>query len=152
MRRTYLAVFIHLVWMTWDRLPLLTGDHRRAVYRAIKAKCVELGAAPVAIGGTEDHVHLLVGYPATVTIAELVGQVKGASAHLATHQLAPGQFFKWQGAYAAFSVSPGAVTQVHDYIARQREHHAAGTLAAEWEPAPLGAQNHPVAKGGNQGP
>ena len=135
MRRNYLAVFVHLIWATWDRLPLLTDDVTRDIHRVISAKCAELGATVVAIGGVEDHLHLLVEFPATVTIADLVGQVKGASAHLVTHQLAPGQFFKWQGAYAAFSVSPGAVTRVRDYIVHQREHHAIGTLRAEWEPA-----------------
>ncbi|HEX5506664.1 MAG TPA: IS200/IS605 family transposase [Thermomicrobiales bacterium] len=134
MRRTYLAVFVHLVWTTWDRLPLISKDCARQIYRAIGAKCRELRAAPVAIGGVEDHVHLLVELPATVSLAELVGQVKGASAHLVTHQLTPGEFFKWQGAYAAFSVSPTAVTRVRDYIVSQREHHATGSTLAEWEP------------------
>ena len=136
MRRNYLAVFVHLVWATWDRLPLLTDDLTQDIHRVISAKCEELGAVVVAIGGVEDHLHLLVELPATVTIADLVGQVKGVSAHLVTHQLAPGQFFKWQGAYAAFSVSPGAVTRVRAYIVHQREHHTVGTLRAEWEPAP----------------
>ena len=136
MRRNYLAVFVHLVWTTWDRLPLLTEELTREVQRVISAKCAELGATVVAIGGVEDHVHLPVEFPATVTIAEFVGQVKGASSHLVTHQLAPGQFFKWQGAYAAFSVSPDAVNRVRDYIVHQREHHAEGALRSDWEPAP----------------
>ena len=135
MRRTRLAVFIHVVWATWDRLPLLTDDLVREVHRAIGAKCVELGAPPIAIGGVEDHVHLLVPLPATLPIADLVGQVKGASAHLVNHRLAPGMSFKWQGAYAAFSVCPNAVPRVSDYVARQREHHAAGSLVTGWEPA-----------------
>jgi REP element-mobilizing transposase RayT len=137
MRRTYLAVFIHLVWTTWDRLPLINADYERPIYRAIGAKCRKLRAAPVAIGGVEDHGHLLVELPATVSLAELVGQVKGASAHLVTHRLTPGEFFKWQGAYAAFSVSPTAVTRVHDYIAAQREHHSMGSILTEWEPPPV---------------
>lgn len=62
-----------------------------------------------------------------------MGQVKGASAHLVTHLLAPNEFFKWQGAYAAFSVSPRAVDNVYRYIAYQREHHTKGSLVADWE-------------------
>ena len=133
MRRTRVAVFLHVVWATWDRLPLLTDHLTRDVHRAIGAKCEELGAQVIAIGGVEDHVHLLVGFPATVTIADLVGQAKGASAHLVTHQLAPGDFFKWQGAYAVYSINQTAVPRVADYIARQREHHATGSLITEWE-------------------
>lgn len=133
MRRTRLTVFVHLVWATWDRLPLLTDDLTREVYRAIGAKCTELRAEVIAIGGVADHVHLLVELPATLTIAHLVGQVKGVSAHLINHRLTPGASFKWRGAYAAFSVSPRAVPRVVDYIARQQEHHAAGTAIPELE-------------------
>ena len=134
MRRADVVVFLHIVWATWDRLPLLTPEIEREVQRAIGAKVEELGAQLVAIGGIEDHVHLLVRLPATLTVADLVKQVKGASSHLVTHGLGPGHVFKWQGAYGAVSVCPDDVAQVSDYIARQREHHADRTLITEWEP------------------
>ena len=133
MRRNLTAVYIHLVWGTWDRLPLLTDELLPAVYRAIGAKATELGASMVAVGGTEDHVHLLVRLPMTLAIADLVKGVKGSSAHLVTHELAPGTSFKWQGSYGAFSVSPRQRAQVTDYIARQREHHAANADIVHWE-------------------
>ncbi|MGN6561057.1 MAG: IS200/IS605 family transposase [Thermomicrobiales bacterium] len=138
MRRTQIGVFIHLVWGSWDRLPLLSPEIEQVVYRAISAKCAELGVQVVTIGGIEDHVHLLIRFPATLSIADLVKEIKGASSHLVTHgsSLAPGRVFKWQGAYAAFSVSPRQVLQVRDYIARQKEHHLAGSLTSEWELAP----------------
>jgi REP element-mobilizing transposase RayT len=135
MRRAKVAVFIHFVWATWDRLPLLQGSVQEQVYRAIGAKCEELGAEIVALGGVEDHVHLLIGAPATVSIAELIRQIKGASSHLIAQKvLVPsGAFFRWQGAYGAFSVSPQHLREVADYILHQREHHALGALKAEWE-------------------
>ena len=136
MRQTWTGLFVHLVWGTWDRLPMLTEELKTPVYRAIGAKCTELRAELVAVGGMEDHVHLLVQLPSTLCVADLVKHVKGASAHLVTHQLAPAQPFKWQGAYAAFTVCPHHVTRVRDYIARQREHHAAGFLVTEWEYEP----------------
>ena len=133
-RLTHVTVFIHLVWATWDRLPLITPTIENAVYRAIGAKCRELGAEVAAIGGIEDHVHLLVRLPATLTIADLVGQVKGVSAHLVTHKLTSNtEFFKWQGAYGAFSVSLHDVQTICDYIAHQREHHNANTPISAWE-------------------
>ena len=129
MRRAGVAVYVHIVWGTWDRLPLLTGELERRVHRAIGAKCEDLGAEVIALGGMEDHIHLLVRLPATLCVADLAKQVKGASSHLATHEvLGRDQFFKWQGAYGAVSVSPQHLPRVSDYIARQREHHAAGTL------------------------
>ena len=127
------VVFIHIVWATWDQLPLLTPEIERAVQRAITAKAEELGAQVVVIGGTEDHVHLLVRFPVTISVDDLVKHVQGASSHLVTHGVGHGQVFTWQSAYGAATVSPDDAAQVSDYIARQREHHAAGTLIAEWE-------------------
>jgi len=102
--------------------------------RALGAECARLNAEVLAIGGVEDHVHLLLRLPATLSLSELLKQLKGTSAHLVTHQLAPDAFFKWQGGYAAFSVSPRHLRQVADYIANQRHHHRTDTLLPLLEP------------------
>src|SRR5689334_17137999 len=116
MHQSRIAVFVHVTWATWDRLPLLVGEVEQGVYRAIGAKCVELGVDLVALGGTDDHVHLLIRLPSSISLGEIIGQVKGASAHLITHRIAPKEFFKWQGGYGAFSVSHRHVQQACDYI------------------------------------
>jgi len=135
MRHSHVAVFIHYVWATWDRLPLLTGEVERAVYRQIGDKCASLGADLIALGGVEDHVHMLVQAPATISIADFMNYVKGASSHLVTHEVLDGKtLFKWQGSYGAFSVSPRHRDAVVQYIKRQREHHAVGSLIAAYEP------------------
>lgn len=137
MRRAGVAIYVHVVWATWDRLPLLAGEFERAVHRAIGAKCEELGAEVIALGGVEDHVHLLVALPATIALADFVGKVKGASSHLATHRALPDSaFFKWQGAYGAVSVSPRDLPEISGYIARQKEHHTTGGLVPDWEHPP----------------
>ena len=133
MRRVQNAVFVHLVWATWDRLPLLVNTIERDVHRAIEAKCNMLGIEVVAFGGVEDHIQLLVRLPTTLTVADVVKHLKGASTHLMTKQLYPGQFFKWQGAYAVFSVSTDHLDRVSQYIARQREYHADSTTIPDWE-------------------
>lgn len=130
-----IAVFLHLTWGTWDRLPLLIGEIEQGVHRILGAECVRLWVEALAIGGVEDHVHLLIRLSATLSLSELMKQLKGSSAHLVTHQIAPGEFFKWQGGYAAFSVSPRHLHQVADYIANQRHHHLTNTLLPLLEPA-----------------
>lgn len=51
MRAPYTQLFVHLVWATWDRLPLLVPDVERAVYATMRAKCDELRMAVRAMGG-----------------------------------------------------------------------------------------------------
>ncbi len=131
--RSHLAVYLHLVWCTWDRLPLLNGEFAHDLYRAIGAECAAMGSEMIAIGGVDDHVHLLTSLPATISVADLVKRLKGSSAHCATHQLVPDQFFQWQAGYGAVTVSPRHLDQVSKYIANQREHHANNTLIANLE-------------------
>ena len=66
-------------------------------------------------------------------MADILKEVKGATSHLVTHEIAPTAFFKWQGSYGAFTVSKEAVPQVEAYIRQQSEHHTGGSLVAAWE-------------------
>ncbi len=141
MRRAMNGVFVHIVWATWDRAPLLIDDLQTQAYRVIGAKCAELGASVLAIGGITDHIHLLVQLSATLSVAALVKEVKGASGHLLAKQAMAGDtFFKWQGAYGAFSVSPHELDMISSYIKRQEEHHAQQDTMPEWELPPNGME------------
>ena len=133
MRSPYTQLYLHMVWATWDRLPLVTEDIEARVYAAIAAKCRELKCVPLAIGGLEDHVHLLARFHTTIAVATLAKGVKGASSHLVTHEITPGEFFKWQGGYGAFTVRKGDVAKVKAYIENQKKHHADGRLSEELE-------------------
>jgi putative transposase len=133
MREPFTQLYLHCVWATWDRLPLITPEIEEALYRAIIAKAHELKCEVITIGGMVDHVHVLTRFPATVAVATFVKEVKGSSSHLITHVVAPDQFFKWQGAYGAFTVSKSGVEAVTAYILRQKIHHAENALIEDWE-------------------
>jgi len=122
------------VWATWDRLPLLTGEIRPTVYDCMQAECTGLGVDLVAIGGIEDHVHVLVRTPPSISVSYLVQQLKGVSSHMVNHTIPKDYAFRWQGAYGAFSVSKRLVPLARNYIAHQEEHHRAGTLFGSLEP------------------
>jgi REP element-mobilizing transposase RayT len=133
MRRAYTQLFIHLVWATWNRLPLITPALEQQLYRALAKKCWDLYCVPLAVGGMVDHVHVLVQMSPAVAVAQLVKELKGSSSHLITHVSAPGSFFKWQGAYGAVTVDPKAVSLVAHYIVQQKQHHDGDSVRNEWE-------------------
>ena len=133
MREPFTQLYLHCVWSTWDRLPLITPDVRPRLYGAIVDKCRELKCKPIRIGGIEDHLHLLVRLHTTVAVATLVKEVKGSSSHAMTHVISPQSNFKWQGAYGAFTLRPEDVPLVKEYIIQQAAHHANGTLLPDWE-------------------
>jgi putative transposase len=133
MREPYTQLYVHLVWSTWDRQSSLTPDAQHAAFTCMKAECAVLKAEMLAAGGTADHVHALVRMPSTVTVADLVKRMKGASSHLLTHQVPGMEFFKWQGAYGAFTISKASVPKVLAYIANQEAHHRDGTTYKDLE-------------------
>lgn len=109
---------------------MITTPVEDRLYGALVAKCAELGCLCLAVGGTEDHVHLLVRLAPQVAVSTLVGQLKGASSHLVNHEILGGGF-RWQGSYGVFSVSKGSVAAVSEYVLGQKAHHRDGaTLPA----------------------
>jgi putative transposase len=133
MRDPFTRLYVHLVWATWDRLPLITPRIQPAVYRCIQAEATRLGCRVGAIGGIEDHVHVLVRYPPALAVSELVKQMKGVSSRLVQQEVGLGEFFKWQGSYGAFSISERDVAMVRRYVHRQEEHHRLGRVNATLE-------------------
>jgi len=132
-RSPYTQLYLHLVWATWDRLPLITPDIEDSLYAAMAEKCREHKCVPIAIGGIDDHVHVLVRLHTTVSVATLVKEVKGASSHLVTHVLKPQGFFKWQGSYGAFTLARDDVPEVEAYVRGQKEHHRVGHVLDAFE-------------------
>lgn len=57
MRAPFTQLYLHCLWATWDREPLVTAQIEQPVYAFILAKTRELRCAPIAIGGTSDHLH-----------------------------------------------------------------------------------------------
>jgi len=135
MREPFTQLYVHLVWATWDRLPLLTPEVIEIVSDAVGRECVELGTDVIAFGAVLDHMHLLVRIPPKLSVSELVKQVKGSTSHLLTQRM--GIPFKWQGGYGAFTVSKAMLKRVQRYVLNQEAHHNYGTVvpAAELPPA-----------------
>ena len=135
MRSTYTELYVHLIWGTWDRLPLITADIEAKLYAAMHAKIQDLKCELEALGGIEQHVHVLVRLHPAVTISDLVKEIKGSSSHFMTHVLAPNGFFKWQGSYSAFTLRKSDAPQLIAYIDNQKQHHLSDTTIAAWEEA-----------------
>ncbi len=126
------AVYIHLTFSTKERRPLLRDKSvRDALHSYLGGISKTLDCAPLAIGGVEDHVHLLCRFGRTITLAEWVKELKRVS-NLWIHQQGSDYGdFEWQGGYASFSVSQSNVEEVQKYIANQEAHHRRMTFQEE---------------------
>jgi REP element-mobilizing transposase RayT len=133
MPQSRVDIYIHLVWATYRRQPLIGPAVEHALHRCIAAEAAAQDCTVLALNGIEDHIHLLVKLPARFDVSRLMHHVKGVSAHLATHDLGV-TGFGWQDGYAALSVSPNHVERVTAYVRGQKQHHADGQIHAAWEP------------------
>ena len=126
-------VFLHYVWTTLDRHPFLVGELREAILDCIQTECVKLKAEVLALNCMEEHVHLLVRMPSTLTYSALAKQFKGSSSHLARQVLGHGEF-QWRESYSTFSISRWDVAKLTNYVRNQQEHHRLNTVKSVLEP------------------
>jgi len=127
MADTYVKILVHCVFSTKNRLPLISEPDRLWTYlRGIaRNRAVDI----LAIGGTKNHVHLLLALPSGLAIANLVRDLKANSSR---HLNEKRRGFAWQDGYAAISVSPSQVVAVRRYIDTQEEHHAKWAFESEY--------------------
>jgi putative transposase len=146
----YSEINLHLVWHTKESLPLLTPAVEALAHRLNRDRLIAWDGVFVhAIGGIETHVHVAVTIKPTVLICELVGQLKGGSAHDINQTRGRGdKVFAWQAGYGVVSFGTRDLPWVIRYIKGQRKHHERGTtqnrLEAITEPEPCEAALHGV--------
>ena len=124
----HVEMFVQLVWGTYGRQDVIRSGIEEQLHAVIGAKCVSLGCRPIAIGGTGDHVHVLIELNPAVPVARVVAEAKGSSAHAMNHRLHPGAGFRWQEGYGAFTIATDDLKAVEDYVRDQKRHHAHGAL------------------------
>ncbi len=133
MRDKRLMLYIHLIWATWDRDSLILPPIEKAIYRCIVNQVQKLGCEVIAINGVSDHVHLVLKYPSTVTIAQIVKQAKGVSSRMTNKHLGMNGEFKWQVGYGAFTISRWDLPKIVNYVKKQKKHHNEDVLNSELE-------------------
>ncbi len=83
----------------------------------------------LAIGGIEDHVHLLVELPPTILVPKAVNLIKSNSSKWMHRQ---GLKFAWQEGFSSFSVSASNIPAVKKYAFNQAAHHRKMTFEEEF--------------------
>lgn len=131
MSQTLSQVLVHLVFSTKDRRPLIAPDITPDLYAYAGGICRSVDSPLIAMGGMPDHAHMLVVLGRSITISDLVREVKvGTSKWLKTCGKAYAAFH-WQDGYGAFSIGESQREDLVQYIATQKEHHRTRTFKEE---------------------
>ena len=123
MAHTFTTLLIHTVFSTSERRPFLSEAMRPDAHAYMGGILKNLRADPIAIGGTSDHVHLLIGLPADLAIADCLCVVKTNSSRWIKERWPERRLFSWQRGYGAFTVSESNRGAVIRYIQDQEQHH-----------------------------
>jgi putative transposase len=129
--KSYSSLWVHLIWTTKDRLPLLHKNFRVSLFRYMKQRAQQKEMIVDMINGIEDHVHCLVRLKTTQSISQIVKQLKGSSSRWISSKNMIEIPFSWQRGYGAISVSPSEIDTVRQYIIHQENHHAKWNLDQE---------------------
>jgi putative transposase len=130
MSHTYVSGLVHCVFSTKHRCNLIAPEIQPQLWEFLGGIARKNGFKALIVGGTGNHVHLLLSLPATVPLAKAIQLIKGASSHWMnethTHD------FAWQEGYGAFTVGISQKNHTIAYIQSQAEHHAKRSFEEEF--------------------
>jgi len=131
MSHSLVKIWVHAIIGVKYRENLIIPKSEKLIYKILSREISKTGCKLFAIGGTENHVHVLIMLKSIVSISSVMKQVKGASSRMISRLKLCQEDFNWQIGYGAFSVSEKNVKGVIRYIKNQKIHHQEVNLRDE---------------------
>lgn len=120
MSHTYCSNLVHCVFGTKHRVNSISENIRGSLHAYLFGIARNLDVEILALGGTANHVHILLTVPAKRPLSDVVRDLKANSSRWMSENSPP---FSWQEGFAAFSVSSSQAGKVKTYIRNQEQHH-----------------------------
>lgn len=133
MPHSFNKIWIHSIWSTKDRMPLIDLSFENNLYQNISEQLLEQTCPVRIINGTSDHIHCLFLLNPQKSIVDVIKQIKGSSSHFVNQNNFIQEKFAWQTGYAAYSISESVVEKVFQYIQNQKQHHKKVTFQQEYD-------------------
>ena len=132
MSQSLIRAYVHIVFSTKHRLPLINSKIEPELHRYIGGICKKLGFHPLAIGGCSNHIHMLCTLSGKTPISKLLEEVKSHSSKWMKTKGEQLRNFYWQNGYGAFSISHEDIEETKTYITNQHAHHDQQTFEQEF--------------------
>jgi len=120
---------VHVTFSTKERQAWITPEHQQRLWTYIIGIGKHKGIPVLAVGGMEDHIHVLLALPAAVPLAKAVQMMKANSSRFMRQHVPD---FEWQKGYGGFSVGASAMDATIEYIRNQKRHHQKRDFKAEF--------------------
>ncbi len=125
-------ILLHIVFSTKERRRLIRAVIEPELHRYLASVCRACDCPAHEIGGTADHVHLVCTLSRTMTVSDLLEEIKKRSPKWIKTKGTPYRSFSWQRGYGAFSIAQSQLTAARRYISRQKEHHKTRDFGEEF--------------------
>ena len=132
MPHSYVSCYMHYVFSTKDRSKIITPELKERLWPYMGGIARENKMRALAVGGTADHIHILLSIPSTMPFAKAIQLIKGNSSKWISDTFPGLRNFAWQEGYGAFSISVSGIDETIAYIQSQEEHHRRRTFQEEF--------------------
>ncbi|SEJ58027.1 REP element-mobilizing transposase RayT [Dyadobacter koreensis] len=132
MAGTFSQLYVQVVFAVKGRENLIKKEFRTEIFEYIAGIIKGKNQKPIIVNGVGDHVHLFVGLRPSMSISDLVRDVKNNSSNFINSKKYVAGRFSWQEGYAAFSYSQSQIDSVFNYIQNQESHHQRRTFREEY--------------------
>ncbi len=132
MANTYTQIYVQVVFAVEGRQNLIQPEHNDELQKYITGIVSGQNQKLLAINNLPDHVHLLIGLGANVSLSELVRDIKANSSRFVNQKRWVAGRFSWQEGFGAFSYSRSQIDSVIRYIQNQQRHHGRRTFREEY--------------------
>lgn len=132
MSQSLSQVLVHLIFSTKNWEAWLSEEIRNELHAYIGGIVNAQNGVLLQAGSVEDHIHLLLAHPRTISPAKLVQEIKTGSSKWIKTKGVRFTKFAWQTGYGIFSVSPSHQQAVVEYIENQAEHHRHSSFQDEY--------------------
>ena len=133
MKIEYDNLYIHFVFTTYKRQPIIPEENRERIEKYITGIIKNKGSKLYAIFANPEHVHLLISCSPSLSFESLASIIANSSEAYINANNLTNDTFKWQQSASAFSISKKDVNKVCKYILNQPEHHRKTNYAKEYE-------------------
>jgi REP element-mobilizing transposase RayT len=129
---TYTQILYHLVFSTKYRKKTLSENNQDELYKYIWGILNKQKCHPYCINGVEDHIHIVTHIHPSVSLSDLIKDIKLASSkYIKGHNIFP-NFDGWQGGYGGFTCSYKDKNRLVQYVKNQKDHHRIETFKEEF--------------------
>ena len=129
----YVKIWVHLVWSTKNREPVLNYESRKIIFGHIRENAEKKGIYLDFINGYLEHVHCLISLSSGQNIDKIIMLLKGESSFWINRNKIFNKKFEWQDEYFGVSVGESVVNKVRNYIKNQEEHHNKKSFQEEYQ-------------------